>query len=74
MVACFVARHLRVELSMHRATSSCSVTSIPRPETARDRPDFRFKTWVVIKIMVPFWVLSIIRHLVFSGPKKGPEF
>ena len=21
--------------------------------------------WVVVKIMVPFWVLSILRHLVF---------
>ena len=28
--------------------------------------------WVVVKILVPFWVLSIIRHLVFRGPKKGP--
>ena len=23
------------------------------------------------KMMVPFWVLNIIRHLVFWGPKKG---
>ena len=22
--------------------------------------------WVVVKIMVPFWVLSIIRHLIFG--------
>ena len=28
--------------------------------------------WMVVKIMVPFRVLSIIRHLVFRGPKKGP--
>ena len=26
---------------------------------------------VVVKIMVPFWVLSIVRHLVFRGPKRG---
>ena len=26
--------------------------------------------WVVVKIMVPFWVLSIIRHLLFRGPKR----
>ena len=26
----------------------------------------------VAKIMVPFWVLSIIRHLVFGGPERGP--
>ena len=29
-------------------------------------------TWVVVKIMVPFWVLIIIRHLIFRVPKKGP--
>ena len=29
-------------------------------------------TWVVVKIMVPFWVLiNIIRHLIFRVPKKG---
>ena len=30
--------------------------------------------WVVVKIMVPCWVLSIIRHLVFRGPKKDHYF
>ena len=30
--------------------------------------------WVVVKIMVPFWVLSIIRHLVFRDPKRGHNF
>ena len=29
-------------------------------------------TWVVVKIMVPFWVLIITRHLIFRVPKKGP--
>ena len=29
-------------------------------------------TWVVVKIMVPLGVLSIIRHLIFRVPKKGP--
>ena len=29
-------------------------------------------TWVVVKIMVPFWVPIIIRHLLFRVPKKGP--
>ena len=28
--------------------------------------------WVVVKIVVPFWVLSMMRHLVFRGPKTGP--
>ena len=28
--------------------------------------------WVVVKIMVPFGVFSMIRHLVFRGPQRGP--
>ena len=28
--------------------------------------------WVVVKIMVPFWVLIVIWHLVFRGPKRRP--
>ena len=31
-----------------------------------------FNMWVVVKIQVPFWVLYIIRHLMFRVPKKGP--
>ena len=27
--------------------------------------------WVVVKVMVPFWVPIIIRHLLFRVPKKG---
>ena len=30
--------------------------------------------WVIIKMMVPFWVLAIIRHLVFRGPKRDHDF
>ena len=30
--------------------------------------------WVVVKIMVPFWVPSIIRHIIFRVPKKGSYF
>ena len=28
--------------------------------------------WVVVKIMVPFGLLSTVRQLVFRGPKRGP--
>ena len=27
--------------------------------------------WVVVKIMVSFWVLDKILHLIFRGPKRG---
>ena len=39
---------------------------------APTRVPFRICMWVVVQIMVPFWVLSIIRHLLFRGPKRGP--
>ena len=26
--------------------------------------------WVVVKIMVPFWVPILVRHLIFRVPKK----
>ena len=28
--------------------------------------------WVVVKIMVPFWVPTIVRPLICRVPKKGP--
>ena len=30
--------------------------------------------WVLVKTMVPFWILIIIRHLILRVPKKGPQF
>ena len=32
----------------------------------------RINMWVVVKIMVPFWVPNVVRHLLFRVPKKGP--
>ena len=29
--------------------------------------------WLVVKIMVPFWIPIIIRHLIFRVPKKGTK-
>ena len=33
---------------------------------------FHAAIWVVVKIMVPFWVPIIIRHLLFRVPRKEP--
>ena len=30
--------------------------------------------WVVVKIMIPFGIPIIIRHLIFRVPEKGPQF
>ena len=35
------------------------------------RESITVPTWVVVKIMVPFWVPNIVRHLIFRVPKKG---
>ena len=32
----------------------------------------QLRIWVVVKSMVPSWVLIILRHLIFRVPKKGP--
>ena len=37
---------------------------------AQDTKDANASIWVVVKIMVPFWVLIIIRHLLFRVPQK----
>ena len=33
---------------------------------------YYIRIWVVVKIMVPFGVPTLIRHLLFRVPKKGP--
>ena len=43
----------------------------PAPKPKTPRPPSRLM-WVVVKIMVPFGVLIVIRYLIFSVPKKGP--
>ena len=35
-------------------------------------PHYCNKKWVVVKIMVPFWIPIIIRHLICRVPRKGP--
>ena len=30
--------------------------------------------WVVVKIMLPFWIHTVIRHLNFSVPKRDYNF
>ena len=45
--------------------------------SARRPANFRHSfttTWVIVKIMVPFWIPMIMRHLVFRVPKKGHNF
>ena len=34
-------------------------------------PNMGIVIWVVVKIVVPFWVPIIIRHLIFRVPTEG---
>ena len=56
---------------LHSRIPSCAteVLSLIADEGCMDLEE---STWVVVKIMAPFWVLSIIGHLVFRGPQGGP--
>ena len=45
---------------------------MPKRKSRTAEPSFG--KWVVVKIMVPFRILSIIRHLVFRGPKGDQNF
>ena len=55
------------------AKSSLDLLPIPQPSRMRRR-HVGTCPWVVVRIMVPFWVLSIVRHLVFRGPKRDRNF
>ena len=46
--------------------------AIHRVEGSVQAPQNGMSIWVVVKIMVPFWVPIIIRHLLFRVPRKGP--
>ena len=41
-------------------------------DDAAARPADATSMWVVVKIMLPFWVPNIVRHLLFRVLKKGP--
>ena len=38
------------------------------------KPGSRRRRRVVVQILVPFWVLIIIRHQIFRDPKRDPNF
>ena len=42
------------------------------PLTASKKTGVSPHARVVVNIMVPFWILIIVRHLIFRVPKKGP--
>ena len=76
------ARVMRVVPDTRRFTRLAQVgaredrRSEPRGKTEEDggeRYSRMLYGWLS-KIRVPFWVLNIIRHLLFRVPQKGPEF
>ena len=57
-----------VDIGLCRLCDTSQETESALPRTC----DGDGTIWMVVKIMVPFRVPSIIRHLVFRGPKRGP--
>ena len=55
----------------HERWKQVCVAGMPIPILYIRKP-FGHLIWVVVKIMVPFWIHIIIRHLLFRVPKKGP--
>ena len=51
------------------AVMICSSSSV---QSEPSMPDPEFFIRVVVKIMVPFWVPIIIRHLLFRVPQNIP--
>ena len=45
---------------------------LQRPKRSRVVYRSGYAVWVVVKSMVPFWVLIPIWHRIFRVPKKGP--
>ena len=37
-------------------------------------PGIALRTWVVVKVMAPFWFPLIVRHLIFRVPPKKHNF
>ena len=66
--------HFSCHPQLEIATSMKAVVPAPLRQGCNDPTLRRPKksTWMVVKIMVPFWAPVIIRHLIFRVPKKGP--
>ena len=57
----FFSPHWQVVMPLWLASSIMRINPKPTPYI-----------WVVVKIMVPFWIPNIVRHLIFTVPQKGP--
>ena len=58
-------------IHVKNSSSTCIGTAM-RPGIMIIIGGIRYSIWVVVKIMVPFWVPILVRHLISRVPKKGP--
>ena len=73
IVKAFGAKICSLPTSMRRKDVRNYLTMSEEMQYLRDScTDNPQLLWVVVKIVVPFWVPIIIRHLIFKVPKKGP--
>ena len=72
-------------LKLEWASLSQALSVKVRPSSFQQPPSYRTTwcsmesrghgcLWVVVKIMVPFWIPIIIRHLIFRDPKRDHNF
>ena len=64
---------------LNRSSSACILHRLPQnqheaSQPLHPNPAHGKNKWVVVKIMVPFWIPIIIRHLIFRVPKKDLNF
>ena len=69
--------HVSASVSAHRDAPRARKRELKKAELGRHPQDAEIfqksaRHMAVVKFVAPFWVLSIIRHPVFRGPKKGP--
>ena len=49
-----------------------SLIGIQKRAPLSPKPSSLNPKWVVVKIMFPFWIPIIVRHLIFRVTKRGP--
>ena len=58
----------------HHGRNSSDLFVRTKQRSQKGLKSSRSLRWVAVKIMFPVWVLSIIRHLVFRGPRGDHDF
>ena len=76
-----VARDPKMRHDQPSTATTAAAAAAPLQQQQQKKPNSSYPvsqelqpiyTCVVVKMMVPFWVLNIVRHLVHRGHRRGP--